>query len=65
MNAVQFWLTDTILKEDPSSLKLHTTIESKKQPSSDCYQKSMITILIEQTERTPLLLPPQKHRLPL
>lgn len=70
MNALQFWLTDTILKVHDSSLSATKDIESKKLllqsplvADDYPYYYSAISILVEQSERTPLLFPPSKHRM--
>lgn len=79
MNAIQFWLTDTILKmQEITSTK---DIESKNtsfmihphQPllstptslenNNSYFSTPMFAVLVEQSERTPLLFPPSKHRM--
>jgi hypothetical protein len=54
MNAAQFWLTDTILK-------VHSQEEQEEKIAY--FSTPMIAIFVEQTERTPLLFPPSKHRM--
>jgi hypothetical protein len=54
MNAIQFWLTDTILQ-------VHQ--QKDQQEKIAYFSTSMIATLVEHTERTPLLFPPSKHRM--
>lgn len=82
MNAIQFWLTDTILKlQDMTATTTTTTkkavvaatesklmlqhpqqpIKSTKLPSY--FSTPVFAILVEQTERTPLLFPPSTNRM--
>ncbi|KAG2207312.1 hypothetical protein INT46_004773 [Mucor plumbeus] len=56
MNAIQFWLTDTILK-------VHQDLKDTNDDKQPYISTPMIAVLIEQTERTPLLFPPSKHRM--
>lgn len=78
MNAIQFWLTDTILKVQELSINSATNNTETKKPllmvynppmktsieKTPCYYFTpMFAVFIEQTERTPLLFPPSKHRM--
>ncbi|KAI8639254.1 vacuolar membrane protein-domain-containing protein [Parasitella parasitica] len=56
MNAMQFWLTDTILK-------VQQDFKDTNDDKHPYISTPMIAVLIEQTERTPLLFPPSKHRM--
>lgn len=56
MNAIQFWLIDTILKVQQKE-------KSKKQENITYFSTPMIAAFVEQTERTPLLYPPFKNRM--
>lgn len=56
MNAIQFWLTDTILK-------VHQDLKETSNDKQPYISAPMLAVLIEQTERTPLLFPPSKHRM--
>lgn len=91
MNAIQFWLTDTILKVQELTTTATTVAAAKstknaaaetklmlqhpqppiksvnnnmkKLPPSYFSTPTIFAVLVEQTERTPLLFPPSKHRM--
>lgn len=78
MNAIQFWLTDTILKVQELSVNSTTNNTESKKPLLTMYHQPMKTtvekvpsyfsapmfaVLLDQAERTPLLFPPSKHRM--
>ncbi|KAG2237341.1 hypothetical protein INT48_009074 [Thamnidium elegans] len=75
MNAIQFWLTDTILKvhelsissisnskESSKLLFHHPSIKTTKKENS-YFSAPLFAVLIEQTERTPLIFPPSNNRM--
>ncbi|GAA5798562.1 hypothetical protein HPULCUR_003967 [Helicostylum pulchrum] len=78
MNAIQFWLTDTILKvHELSTSSISNSKESTKLPyyhhhppsfkntkkESSYFSAPLFAVFIEQTERTPLIFPPSNNRM--